>query len=108
MQSKKVKLWLENPTSVDALTWEGYSETAMKEYLSDAAEKIDIDFLYDALWYYHEKRDRVLLESLGVRIAESMLESIKESKTRVNELERFLEDGEVPRETVTSKYTDHS
>ena len=110
MNKLEINRYLECSEVVDTLTYKGYSDITIQEEFAEAIGNIEGDLLRDALWNYYNKRDSELLKLVGIRVATQVLSSFVTCKLQMfpSALQRFLEDGSEPKETLVAKYTDHS
>lgn len=110
MNKSEINRYLEHPEVVDNLTYKGYSDITIQEEFAEAIGNIEGDLLRDALWNYYNKGDSELLKMVGIRVATQVVANFVACKLQTfpSTLQRFLEDGSEPKETLVAKYTDHS
>ena len=110
MNKLEINRYLECQQIVDSLTYKGYSDTTIQEEFAEAIGNIEGDLLRDALWNYYNKGDSELLKMVGIRIATHVVANFIGCPLQAfpSALQRFLEDGDEPKETLVAKYANLS
>ena len=108
MNKLEINRYLECPEVVDSLTYKGYSDTVIQEEFAEAIGNIEGDLLRDALWNYYNKGDSELLKMVGIRLATQVVANFVACPLQAfpSALQRFLEDGDEPKETLVAKYAE--